>query len=280
MRHRLPTIIVLLLLLAVCGVSTYIFSNRVEVIAKQLADIFGQPFWLPSYRSWEAEGIEWYQDIEGKVNVAILSQGSELDFRYTVNEADYLFRQAQQSQYSLAINGGYYLGSYVEARPAGLLQVRGSRHTDYISSIQLTHFAIYNHASHELIFTRAATSDLTVFTDLDYSIVQSGPILIDQGVVQTEFIEGALNSDQSSLRTVIGKLDDGRIFMAVTRVGFSLPQLVEFLQEFQPLAGQNISALNLDGGSSTAMYAEDLDQFDFRDEIRLPMVIGVKPPTD
>jgi uncharacterized protein YigE (DUF2233 family) len=88
-------------------------------------------------------------------------------------------------------------------------------------------------------------------------IVGAGPLLVDNGRIVADAIAEQFSktfAQQAADRSAIGQTADGTLLLAVThnRVGGAGPTLTEWAQLMRQLGAVN--ALNLDGGSSTALY--------------------------
>ena len=221
-----------------------------------------------------ANGISWYQDPDKQFNLAIFKKAFTLSF--TAENAQSLKEQSYLDEYSLAVNGTYFRGSYVESEHSGLLQILGKKYWDLIPDKQLTNVVIYDESAD--VLKVIPTSD---FNDGDYSagkytLFQTGPLMIEDNVVQTQTIADSLNGEGRFLRTVLGFTDAGEKFVLITRVNSTLTELANNILKFPVFQGKKVTVINLDGGTSTSMYSKELDQFNYRENSRLPMVIGVK----
>jgi hypothetical protein len=220
-----------------------------------------------------SDGIQWYQDPDKQFNLAIFRKPFTLTF--VAEDAQTLKEQSFLAEYNLAINATYYRGSFVESEHSGLLQIKGERFWDIVPDKQLTHIVAYDEAEDTLEFI--PTSDFTEsrYVGEDYTLFQTGPLIIEENEIQTDLINNSLNGDSRSLRTVFGVTDNGDKFVLITRVNYTLTTLAEDILGFPIFAGKRITVINLDGGNSTAMYSKELDQFNYRESSRLPVVIGV-----
>ncbi len=218
--------------------------------------------------------IQWYQDSDKQFNLAIFSK--PLTITFTAQNAQTLKEQSILDGYSLAVNGSYYRGSYIEAEHSGLLQIKGKKLWDMVPDSQLTQVVIYDEQADSLQFMPTSEIKLTDYKADKYTLFQTGPLLIKNGVVQSAEIAASLNGSGRYLRTVMGVTDDGQKFVLVTRINFTLGDLASMVLSFPIFQNKHVTLVNLDGGTSTAMYSRDLDQFNYQESSRLPVVIGVK----
>lgn len=223
----------------------------------------------------ETGEVIYFQDAEKTFQFALFSSEAELDFLYTPREAQSLVEQSRENEFVAAINGSYFIGSYVESSPSGLLQIKGELISEYVPNVQISHVVVYDHVANELKFIRARNLDLSAYSQPRYSLAQTGPLLIDSNQVQFDFIDGALNSEQESIRSFIGITDAGEKFIGISRTQVTLYELVDTISANPLFQNNNITVVNLDGGASTAMFVKDSEALKFREQIRLPLVIGL-----
>jgi exopolysaccharide biosynthesis protein len=216
---------------------------------------------------------KWYQDPLAGYTVAVFDK--PLEFLFTPIQSQTLSEQAATNQLELAVNGSYFRGSYIRAEHSGLLQLKGSKKFEYVPHVQISHVLVYNHEQDSLEVIRAREFNQLDYTSSKYSLIQTGPLVIEAGEVQTKFINGSLNGELAAFRTLLGFSASGEKFLIVATKPFKLADLAEELLENPLLKNQQITVINLDGGASTAMYSQEYDKFSFRDNVRLPLVIGV-----
>ncbi len=223
----------------------------------------------------ESDGIKWYQD-SINYNLAIFHKPFEV--RYTQKDAQNLKEQSLINNYSLAVNGSYYRGSIVNAEHAGLLQIKGNKLFGIVTDpdAQLTQVVVYDQKLDVLSFMPVKDFPLEQYKTADYTLFQTGPLLIDQNKIQLDEINASANGKNRALRTVLGYTETGDKLLMITKVPYKLEDLVNEILKHPALKDHRINVINLDGGSSTAMYSKELSQFQFSDSKRLPVVIGVK----
>jgi exopolysaccharide biosynthesis protein len=220
------------------------------------------------------QDITWYQDQAKQYNLVIFDQ--PLEFYFSPTEAQSVKEQVIENDLRLAVNGSFYIGSYIQAQHAGLLQIKGELIEDYVQNVQLTHVIAYNHDTNQLQFVRGRDFKQSEFEGDEYTLVQTGPLVVEKNQLQTEFINGSLNGQAQAFRTLLGYTNGGKIFLLTTRSGFNLKELVSLLLENPLFKDQQLTIINLDGGASTSMYSRDFEQFRFREDFRLPLIIGIK----
>lgn len=244
-------------------------------LEKQLSE-FEQQDKDPDLEFVEKHGIELYQDKLKRFNLAMLDD-EELTVNFTSKNAQSLEEQALLNDFNLAVNGSFYRGSVVEAEHSGLLKIKGELIAQVVEDPQrqLTHVVIYNHNNNSV---QLLATDQVNPSDYDenFTLFQTGPVIIENNKIQRELIDDSVNGNSNSLRTLFGFTESGEKFLVVTRVSFKLNDLAERLKELEIFQGKTLNVINLDGGSSTAMYVDGLEEFSYLDSKRLPMVIGVE----
>lgn len=175
----------------------------------------------------------------------------------------------------VVVNGGYFTDkkAYI-----GLLWNGGERLGELsVSNPQATHIAHYDKITGKLEFISSTDFNNNQFFDNSNNIyIQTGPIIIDQNEVQTSFIDRSINGNQSAVRTFFGYTESGKIFVGVTTQGYDLRALGTQLLSKDFFAGENISVLNLDGGSSTSLYSTENPAISFRYFKQLPYFVEFK----
>ncbi|MCA9379458.1 hypothetical protein KC640_03445, partial [Candidatus Dojkabacteria bacterium] len=90
-----------------------------------------------------ADGVTWYQSTDKSFNIAVFEQPLFID--YTAENAQSLAEQSGLNKLVLAVNGGFFRGSYVDSEYAGLLQIKGEKLFPLVEfDDQLTHILVYD----------------------------------------------------------------------------------------------------------------------------------------
>lgn len=192
----------------------------------------------------------------------------------------YLFSKPQLSlrdiattdRLTLIINAGYFSGDIKNATHAGYLYNKGKLLSGVVvkTDKQITHLAVqYN--DNTISFIPNAEYQLTLNTKLAF---QAGPLILDQGTVMQELINRSINGNSFTTRSFLGKTTDGRYFLGVSRSAVQLAQLATMILSFPNAVGEKPSVINLDGGSSTAMYVPNNSDFGFSPDWINPTAIG------
>lgn len=209
--------------------------------------------------------------------IQLVTFSGPLYIDFTEEESASLREQANLNGYSMVVNGGYFRGSYIDAEYSGLLQIKGEpKYQIALNDNQLTHIVVYNEETTDLEFLPARTFETKDYADEKYTLFQTGPLVVKDGKIQSELISSSINGAGRYLRTLMGFTDTGEKFFVITRSNFDLSKLAEKILAFPAFQDKTINIINLDGGTSTAMFVRDLAEFSFGDSKRLPAVIGIK----
>lgn len=172
----------------------------------------------------------------------------------------------EEMNFSLAINGGYFLEDWSHA---GLLEVNGQiLKREALNDTQLTGLVLFrdNEIRIEKLSDIYSVDGNTVF--------QTGPIFIDQGVIQTENIQKAANGSGKYIRSFIGTTNSNEIVIGVSTKFTDLETLGNLLISNPKLKNKEIKVVNLDGGSSTFLYSRENSKFQVNTYRTLPFIVG------
>jgi exopolysaccharide biosynthesis protein len=145
------------------------------------------------------------------------------------------------------INSGFFLD---DGSHAGLLTVNGFKYVSLApNDKQLTHVVRYQ----DNFLSFIPNSDYAFSSTSDFEF-QSGPLFLENGNARSDLINSSPNGNLTTFRSFIGLTPENKIFIGVTT---KQVDLVTLGNELKKLLGQNITVMNLDGGSSTAVYFRD-----------------------
>jgi exopolysaccharide biosynthesis protein len=245
------------------------------VVDQKLKELTPDSSGITEDTSLEVGGIKWYQDRLKNYNLAVFNNVPEVFF--TSASAQTVREQAIQNDLALAVNGSYYRGTNVASEHAGLLIIKGQllEPLAFDKTGQLTHVVVLDHRVNKMSFHDVTGFNADEYTATRYSAFQTGPLLIQDNAIQLGLIAASANGESRHLRSILGYTDSGESFVMITRVNFRLADLAAKLAEFEIFSGKTINVINLDGGTSTAMYSPLLEQFNFGETKRLPIIFGV-----
>lgn len=209
------------------------------------------------------------------------------EFLFLNDPARPLAEVALDSGYALAVNASYF--DYEKPLPldrtktrflhAGFLRIKDSLYADLMAEErQLTTLLAYDFEwDHAEYFTLDELKDTEAF-DL---VVQTGPQIIRDGIVQEEEIKNSINGMGEHARTAFASVDGEDHYIILVQKtllggGIDLIKMGEVLLESGLFKG-NLNVVNLDGGSSTSLYMRDRPEMTFSSGRQiLPALIVVK----
>jgi uncharacterized protein YigE (DUF2233 family) len=145
------------------------------------------------------------------------------------------------------INSGFFLD---DGTHAGLLTLKGFKYVALApNDKQLTHVVKFRENTLSFVPNAQYTFDST--TDFEF---QAGPLFVDNGIIRDDLINASPNGTLSTFRSFVGLTSDKKIFIGVTSKQVGLSTLGN---ELKKMLGDNITVMNLDGGSSVAVYFRD-----------------------
>lgn len=192
----------------------------------------------------------------------------------------YYFTKAQLSLKDIALtdrltvitNAGYFSGKVNDATHAGYLYNNGKLLSPTIAKTdkQITHVAVqYQNGSIDFI----ANSDFKLQSNMQLAF-QSGPLFLNAGTTDVTAINNSSNGNSLTTRTFLGKTNNGQYFLGISRSAVTLHELAKLILNNPTVFGTTPSVLNLDGGSSTAMYVPNYLDFNFTPDWINPTAIG------
>lgn len=218
----------------------------------------------------EIDGTNYIYDAENEIYVVLFSQDAVFGINYEPNTTRSVEDTALDSGLSNVINGGFFTPT---EQHAGLLMINGEQViANAPGDNQVTHVAIFNNNRATLEFVRSTEFKASNYSTSAYTAFQSGPLIIADDIVQTNFIDNSLNGAERTRRSLLGVNENQQVFFITTRLSYSLEELASILLEMDEL-GTSISILNLDGGSSVALYSADNKSFQIGESKTLPILL-------
>ena len=170
------------------------------------------------------------------------------------------------------INGSYFSGVRGDASHAGLLCYHGRLLAPPLSDRQLTHVVRINSAAHRVDFFTAQS--YVPAADPGLVEFQTGPLIIENGKIRKELIDSSLNGRTKHARTLLATLDNRLCFFVTVTEKVGLYEIAGFLRRIDAFQKGKLDVVNLDGGSSVALYVRDATAVNFNEADRLPVLIG------
>ena len=170
------------------------------------------------------------------------------------------------------VNCSFFDGVRGNARHAGWLSLYGERVTPLLDDRQLSHIVRFSGTSRKIecvpVKSFVPTRDQAV---LEF---QTGPLVIDSGKVRDDLITRSINGSTPHTRTLLAVLDRRQPFFVTVTDRVSLSELGAILRRISIFQHGRLDVVNLDGGSSVALYLRDLSGLNYNAGDRLPILIG------
>ena len=205
--------------------------------------------------------------------VTIVGFEDLVDVIYDPDHPTSLNDLAASQPHRILMNGSYFEASRVHA---GWLSVYGDQHAPLKDDRQLSHMASQDRNTPGFEFVQLQDWDSSM-TSSDKIEFQTGPLVVDANMVDTLSIGSSINGSGQHLRTLLAYTEeDSMRYFIITRELCRLDELGDYLLSLPLFAGKTLWVMNLDGGSSTALYVRDYPQLNFNMKRRLPIYLGVK----
>jgi len=199
--------------------------------------------------------------------------GQDMDYFYFKQKPPKISSVAQKNGCKIAVNASYFAGNRQRANHVGLLSILGKLHVPLGIERQLTHVAVFNREgmSIEYFDVNNYKSNPTKST-LEF---QTGPLVLDDGKVQSSFIKNSKNGMESHKRLLLATNKSNQTFLIVVRDRADLVELASYLKGID-LFGKEPDVINLDGGSSVALWSKNNPEVNYNAGDTLPLVICVR----
>jgi exopolysaccharide biosynthesis protein len=179
---------------------------------------------------------------------------------------------ARRERLRCVINGSFFNGVRGNAGHAGWLSLYGKQVTPLMDDRQLTHVVRINGAKHATTCLPARSfSPSTDPGDVEF---QTGPLVVDNGRIREDLIRSSINGSSAHTRTLLATLDHRRCFFITVSERVTLSDLAATLVRLGIFKKGRLDVVNLDGGSSVALYVRDVPYANVNVDDRLPILIG------
>jgi hypothetical protein len=192
----------------------------------------------------------------------------DLEIFYDPKNSKTLKTLAAEANYDYLINGGFFTQTLTYA---GGLIIDGEIENNLAPlDKQLSHMFI-NAGNYGVV----ETSNYNLQSNHPLAF-QTGPLIINQDIVQDKFINAALNGTGDYIRSFLGYTNSGKLLFGITKKRMSLFELAEKLLKNPDLQSENITIINLDGGTSTALFSKDQSKINYGEFKTLPILLGFR----
>jgi len=206
-----------------------------------------------------------------KYDIIIVSFVGNFDFIYQPSQTLSVKTVAIESNYRYLVNGSFFEAS---KEHAGWLSVLGQEKTPLKEDPQLSHIIQFNPNTGELSFVEAKLfRPSTHRNNIEF---QSGPLIIDGNQVTTKYIEQSLNGLLPFKRTLLAYTEeDQRKYLMITKKDVKLDELADYLLTISVFLGKTLHVVNLDGGTSVALYSQTHPELSVNEGAILPILLGL-----
>lgn len=205
--------------------------------------------------------------------LTIIGFSKNFELIYAPSDPLSLEDAGQEHAFRYIINGSYFEGNRVHA---GWLSIYETQHTPLKPDRQLSHMAVLDTSLAYLDFPDLELWD-TSMTNQKAIEFQTGPLVIYENTVDASSIQTSINGTGAHLRTLLATTrEDGMIYFIISRQPCRLDELGEYLLSLDVFSGKTLDVMNLDGGSSTALYSRDHPELNFNVNRPLPVLLGIE----
>jgi uncharacterized protein YigE (DUF2233 family) len=185
-------------------------------------------------------------------------------------------KAASSTAFSLLFNGAYHDGNYAKAKLEGLFFVDGKTQSELkANDRQLTHVLSLDREG-RITVIREASAVVSEKLDTNDVHIQSGPLILDDGKLTTNFIDGSLNGNDAYKRTALGRTRAGETVIVIAKTPRTLSELAAIALGANDYASRGLTLLNLDGGPSTAIHANAVRGLSYGADKITPVGFGLR----
>lgn len=221
-----------------------------------------------------------YRDGPNEISVyndfgmTIVSVHNGFEFLFVPDDVDALESIARANYFRFVINGSYFDNSALHAGHSGWLHIYGKTYSPLRPDVQLTHVVRFDSAYMKTTFIKMEGFKPG---DDNHSVeFQTGPLIIDSNKVALSLIQHSVNGSGRYRRTLMAVTDNSGIFLITVRNRVSLDSLANYLLSLANFASHRLDVVNLDGGSSVALFVQNHPELNYNETAHLPVLIGVK----
>jgi hypothetical protein len=205
-------------------------------------------------------------------HVTVVEVPDTLVFCYLPRNDAPLDSIARRESLRCVINGSFFEGPRGNASHAGWLSLYGLKVTPVMDDRQLTHIVRNNGTQRTIEFLPVRPFEAS--NDTRLLEFQTGPLIIENGRIREDLIRASINGSSRHTRTLLATLDHRRCFFITVTDRVTLTELADTLLRLNVFQDARLDVVNLDGGSSVALYFRDIPGLNSNADDRLPILIG------
>lgn len=205
--------------------------------------------------------------------MTIIGFAGNFEILYQPSQTASVQKVGQDSGYRCVVNGSFFEQSRDHA---GWLSLFGKKLTPVKPDRQLSHITTLNTKTGALTFT-AAESWQDALMDSESIQFQTGPLIVDANRLALKPIRRSINGLQSHRRTILAVTEEDQMkYFIIVRNPGRLDEIGNYLLKLSIFAGKTLSAIDLDGGPSVALYLKDHPELSYNETAVLPILFGIK----
>jgi len=206
-------------------------------------------------------------------DICIIAFQSNFEIIYQPVQALSVQAVRQKFKYRYLINGSFFEWT---GKHAGWLSISGNNLMPLKRDRQLTHIAILNTTTSEMVF-KSAELWKPVLSDKANLEFQTGPLVIRANVLDLPSIRQSINGLRSHQRTLLAYTEEDRMkFFITVRKPERLDKLGEYLLKLSIFKEKTLSVINLDGGPSVALDTRAHPELNHNEYAVLPILFALR----
>jgi len=208
-------------------------------------------------------------------DMTIVTVPDTLNFIFVPNEVKPFEEMAKENNFRYMINSTYFAGNNLKAKHCGILKnYEQIISPDLMQDKQIKYVVSYNRKDRKIDYSYF--ENFKPSSDANTLEFQTGPLVIENNKLSDTAIRSSINWERKTKRTLIASLDNKDIFLIIVRENVDMINLGKFLLKLSIFKDRKLDVMNLDGGSSTALYSKNHPKLGYRLSARLPLLIGIK----
>lgn len=206
-------------------------------------------------------------------NISIVAFRTIFEIVYEPSQTLSIHQVGQNFKYRYLVNGSFFEWS---GKHAGWLSISGNKHMPWKHDRQLTHIAILNTTTGEMVFKSAELWEPSMSDKANIEF-QTGPLVIQGNVLDMPSIRQSINGQRSHQRTLLGYTKEDKMkFFITVRKPERLDKLGEYLLKLSIFEAKTLSVINLDGGPSVALHTQAHPEMNHNGGAILPILFALR----
>jgi len=204
--------------------------------------------------------------------ITVIGVPDTLRFIYDGGNSATVDSVARREGLRCVVNGSFFDGVRGSAVHAGWLSLYGHRESALKTDPELTHVVRLDGRARSIDYIPSAS--FTHAGDSGCIEFQTGPLIVDGGGIRRDLINASLNGLTGHARTLIASFGRHRLYLVSVPEPVTLLEIASRLLRLSVFRGGRLDVVNLDGGSSVALYVRDIPGLNVNAGDRLPVLMG------